>query len=297
MSTPGLAALIDPLPLAELRERFLRDEPCVVHGRRAASAALRELRSLASLETLLGSWPDQIQAHLPDVADEASSVAVTPHDARKMFASGMALRFDEVERYEPALVTWLDALRAELGLSALTQQRCLVYATPAGNGTAPHFDQNVNFVLHLHGTKTWWLAPNTNVDRPMTRHTLGQPVDAELSSYAALPMPDELPVADRTEVVLQPGSLLFVPRGCWHMTHASTDALSLNFTFSPPTWIDVFTTALRSRLALSSEWRSTAAPLAVATFEALLAELVADAQGWNASDILAATEAADHERG
>lgn len=295
MSSPGLAALVDPLSLAELRERLLRDEPFVGHGKRASISALVELPLLASLEALLGSWPDQVQAHLPDVADEASSVTVTPNDARKMFASGMALRFDEVERYEPSLVRWLDAIRTEVGLSALTQQRCLVYATPAGNGTAPHFDQNVNFVLHLHGTKTWWLAPNTHVDRPMTRHTVGQPVDPELSSYAVLPMPDAMP-ADRTAVVLEPGTLLFVPRGCWHMTHAATDALSLNFTFSPPTWIDVFTAALRSRLALSSAWRATAEPRFVARFDALLAELVADATTWNAVEILAATEAADHQR-
>ena len=289
MLIPGLAALIDPLSVAELREYLARDEPFVVHGR----SDLFDIPLLASLEALLGAWPDQIAAHLPDVADEASSISVSPHDARKMFASGMALRFDEVERYAPALVPWLDAIRGELGLSALTQQRCLVYATPAGNGSAPHFDQNVNFVLHLHGTKTWWLAPNVNVDRPMTRHTIGQPVDPELASYALLPMPTEMP-ADRTEVVLQPGTLLCVPRGSWHMTYASTDALSLNFTFSPPTWIDVFSAALRSRLAMASEWRATAEPRSVETLAALLAELVADAKDWNAIDILAATEAADH---
>jgi 50S ribosomal protein L16 3-hydroxylase len=102
-------------------------------------------------------------------------------------------------------------------------------------------------------------------------------------------MPDALP-ADRTELVLEPGSLLFVPRGTWHSTHATTAALSLNFTFSPPTWIDVFTAALRSRLALSSAWRETAEPVSVATFEALLRELADDTPHWTAADILAATE-------
>jgi 50S ribosomal protein L16 3-hydroxylase len=167
-------------------------------------------------------------------------------------------------------------------MSALTQQRCLVYATPAGRGTAPHFDHNVNFVIQLHGTKAWRLAPNTNVVRPMTRHTMGQSVDPELETYARLPMPDAMP-ADHTEVVLEPGSFLFVPRGTWHSTRATTDALSLNFTFTPPTWIDLFTAALRGRLAISREWRETAAPHAVATFEALLRELADDAQHWNAT--------------
>lgn len=286
--TPGLAALLHPHAASDLLDRFARDEPFVVHGVRAGTAELGALGYLASLDALLGSWPDQIQVHLPDVADESSSVTATPHDARKLFANGMGLLFEDVERYAPTLVPWLDAIRADLGLSTLTQQRCLIYATPAGKGTASHFDQNVNFVLHVHGEKTWWLAPNTHVARPMTRHTIGQAVDPELQSYAR-PMPDAMP-PDRTEIVLVPGSLLFVPRGMWHATHAATDAVSLNFTFSPPTWIDLLTAALRSRLALSSAWRATAAPREAAAFDALLRELAADAGSWNATEILSATE-------
>jgi 50S ribosomal protein L16 3-hydroxylase len=283
---PGLAALIHPHSISELHART---EPFVVHGAKASVAELVALPILASLDALMSAWPDTVEVHLPDVADEASSITASPHDARKLFASGMGLRFDDVQRYVRELAPWLDAIRADLGLSSLTQQRCLVYATPAGTGTAPHFDQNVNFVLQLHGTKTWWLAPNTHVVRPMTRHTIGQLVDPELQSYARLPMPEALP-ADRTELVLEPGSLLYVPRGTWHSTHAAGDAMSLNFTFSPPTWIDLLTTALRSRLALSSRWRETAEPLSAATFEALLRELADDAAHWHAADILSATE-------
>jgi 50S ribosomal protein L16 3-hydroxylase len=118
---------------------------------------------------------------------------------------------------------------------------------------------------------------------------MGLDVDPELQTYATLPMPTELP-ADHTEIVLQPGSVLFVPRGMWHATHAATDALSLNFTFTPPTWIDLLTAALRGRLALSPSWRETASPRSVATFEALLRELADDAATWGAADILAATD-------
>jgi len=286
---PGLAALIHPCGAPELMRCFDDGAPFVVHGLRGSVAELLAIPLLASREALLGSWPAEVEAHLPDVADEVSAIKASPSDAAKLFASGMGLLFDEVERFVPLLLPWLDALRSDVGLSALTRQRCLVYATPAGKGTAPHFDQNVNFVLQLRGTKIWRLAPNTHVERPMTRHTIGQPVDVELQSYATLPMPDELP-GDQTEIVLGPGALLFVPRGMWHATHATTDALALNFTFSPPTWIDVFSAALRSRLALSSDWRETARPRSVATFDALLRELAEDARSWAAEDILAATE-------
>jgi 50S ribosomal protein L16 3-hydroxylase len=266
-----------------------RTEPFVVHGLREPVSELLAIPLLASLETLLGTWPDPVQVYLPGIADEARSITVPPHEARERFAAGMSLLFNEVQLHAPQLVPWLDTIRADLGVSALTQRRSLVYATPAGTGTAPHFDQNVNFVLQVHGTKSWFLAPNTNVTLPMTRHTMRLPVDPELQSYATLPMPDELP-PDRTEIVLEPGSVLFVPRGTWHSTIAATDALALNFTFSPPTWIDVFSAALRSRLALSSDWRETAAPLSVARFDALLRELADDVVNWNATDILAATE-------
>jgi len=285
--TPGLAALIHPHRVSELGSNLERDEVFVVHGVRVAE--LFEIPFLESLETLLGSWPDEVSVHLPDIADESNAVTASPRDARKLFANGMGLMFDEAQRYAPQLVPWLDAIRTDLGLSALTQQRCLLYATPAGTGTAAHFDHNVNFVLQLHGTKTWRLAPNTNVARPLTRYTTRQRVDPELQTYARLPMPDAMP-ADHAEVVLEAGSFLFVPRGTWHSTHATTDALSLNFTFTAPTWIDLFTAALRSRLAISSDWRETAAPQSIATFEALVRDLADDAQHWHATDILAATE-------
>ena len=102
-------------------------------------------------------------------------------------------------------------------------------------------------------------------------------------------MPERMP-ADSRSIVLEPGSLLFVPRGVWHSTHASSDALSLNFTYSAPTWIDLLMAALRSRLAQASEWRETAIPASAHELDALLRELADDVPHWNASDILAATE-------
>ena len=287
--TPGLAALLHPRSDAEFFASLAADEPLVVHGLQASVEALTELPFLRSLDAMLGSWPNSVQVHLPDVADEASAIEATPGDARKLFANGMGLLFNDVHAVSSVLSEWLAAIRGDLGLSALTQGRCLVYATPAGKGTAPHFDQNINFVLQLHGTKTWRLAGNDHVDRPMTRHTVGQPLDPEIETYAHAPMPDDMP-ANARSIVLRPGSLLFVPRGVWHATSAASDAMSLNFTYTAPTWIDLLMAALRSRLALASEWRETAFPAAAEQFDALLRELAEDAPHWRAADILAATE-------
>ncbi len=286
---PGLAALIHPRSSQEFFASFAADEPFVVHGLGPSIRALTSLSFLASLDALSRSWPNPVQVHLPDVADEASAIDASPGDARKLFANGMGLLFNDVHQISAELAQWLAAIRGDLGLSALTQGRCLVYATPAGKGTGPHFDQNVNFVLQLHGTKEWTLAPNLHVDRPMTRHTMGLPADPELETYARMPMPERMPAKSRS-IVLEPGSLLFVPRGVWHATRAATDAMSLNFTYTAPTWIDLLLAALRSRLALAGEWRETALPAAADNFEDLLRELAEDVPHWNAADILAATE-------
>jgi 50S ribosomal protein L16 3-hydroxylase len=287
----ALRKLIHPRPLAEFRGSFAAGRPFAVHGLGKSIRALTQLPFLRSLEALLGAWPRVVKAHLPDVADEASSIDASPDDARKLFANGMGLLFDDAHTLSPVVAGWLGQLRDELGLSALTQSRSLVYATPAGGGTAPHFDQNINFVLQLHGRKTWWLAQNAHVDHPLTRHTMGLAADPELQTYARLPFPTAMP-RKKQAIVLERGSCLFVPRGTWHATEAASDALSLNFTFTAPSWLDLFSAALRSRLALSGAWRGTALPAQAETFAVLLRELADDVPGWRAEDVLAATEGA-----
>jgi len=284
------------------KEKFLETwplEPFVVHGLDQSIQPLSELPFLQSLDAILNSWPHSVQAHLPDVADESSSVNTTPVDARKLYANKMGLLFNDVQKISPVLEKWLLALRQDLGLPTSTYARCLVYATPDGKGTATHFDQNINFVVQLQGIKKWRLAPNLVTENPTQRHTLGQPLDPELASYAQGEMPSEMP-KDFQEIVLKPGSMLFVPRGYWHSTEAQGEALALNFTFSQPTWVDLFTTALRSRLQLSPDWRELAdgvtsrdenrREMAAERLNLLLSGLVEDLPNWRAEDILGATE-------
>ena len=271
----------------------------MVHDSETTSHFLTALPFLESLDTLLRLWPDPVQVHLPIVADEASSIEASSGNAHKLFGNGMALMFDHAQKMSPELSEWLEAIRKDLGLSALTFSRCLLYATPKGKGTAPHFDQNVNFVLQIHGTKKWWLAPNRHVENPLSRHTMGLPMDSEMQTYVEAAMPTKMP-SEIEPITLKPGSVLFVPRGTWHTTQAESDALSLNFTYSAPTWLDLLTAALRSRLALSSEWRETANKVSFADrasreaveqkFGSLLNELAYDLPNWKASEILGATE-------
>jgi len=293
----GLSALIHPHTIEEFFSSYELNEPFVVHGNSENMKVISELPFLESLEKLLTSWPALIQAHLPDVRDESSSIDTTPKDAQKLFDNGMGLLFNEAQTISPLLVEWLEEIKKNLGLPTMTYARCLIYATPDGKGTAPHFDQNINFVYQVHGTKVWHMAPNTDVENPLTRHTMGTMPDPEMMGYLEAPLPTKMPANVET-YELRPGSILFVPRGYWHSTEAEGDALALNFTFTAPTWLDLFTAALRSRLAMSPDWRETAngvtdpdfRHLAQKKFDLLLGSLVEDLPHWRAGDILDAIE-------
>ncbi len=285
----GLADLLGPESVSEFQTHYARNEPvCIPHGE-GELRGLRDLPFLQSLESLLARWPYEIQAHLPDLRDESSAVESSAADAPKLFRNGMGLLFNDVDRVSGELKEWVMNLRRDLGLSELTYGRCLVYATPDGKGTAPHFDQNINFVLQIHGTKIWSMAPNTSVLNPLSRHTMAGEPDPELASYVLEPLPKKMP-PNAKQFSLAPGTLLYVPRGYWHSTEAAGDSLALNFTFTAPSWIDLFTTALRSRLALSPEWRETAHDSGADRFSDLLETLVSDLPNWRAEDILSVTE-------
>ena len=286
----NLSTLIAPFKLTQFQECYLQNEPFFIPQVKAEGIkSLLNLPFLDSLESLLECWPKSIQVHLPDLRDEASSIDTDAEHALNFYNQGMGLLFNDAQELSPVLESWVYGVRSELGLSALTYGRNLIYATPDGKGTAPHFDQNINFVLQIKGIKKWTVATNQHLVNPMTRHTMGQPVDPEMQSYLEVPMPTTMP-ADAKEYVLSPGSLLFVPRGSWHSTEAEGDALALNFTFTAPTWIDLLSAALRSRLLLSPNWRETA-DLSEKKFDHLLSGLISDLPNWRAEEILAATEA------
>ncbi len=284
-----LNALLSPLSLEEFKGSHWPLLPFVTHDLSSSISELTNLPFLKSLDAMLAAWPGNVQVHLADKRDESSSIDVAPAIAKRHFNEKLALLFNNVQNISPVLKEWLANISADLGLPKSTYSRCMVYATPDGKGTAAHFDQNINFVLQLHGTKTWWLAPNFTFVNPTERFTIGQPVDPELASYALEEPPTTMP-EPQEKIVLKPGSMLFVPRGYWHRTEAEGEALALNFTFSQPTWIDLLLLALRSRLSLSPEWRELAKVDEPARFDNLLAELVEDLPNWQAEDILGATE-------
>ncbi|PRP97393.1 Cupin superfamily protein [Enhygromyxa salina] len=251
----GLAPLVAPLPVDE----FLRDrwpDRLWIGGAPDASPEFAAIPQLRDVHALLEVWPGVVRVFGPH-DDHALSPQVDVETGAKLYERGFTLVFSCVDLLIPALKTQLEALRSELGLAPNTWARCMVYANPTGGALNPHFDENANFVVQLHGRKIWRLAPNTHVRHPTTSHLIGGPVDPELEPELDAPLPDRLPDTAET-VTLTAGSRMFLPRGYWHETRASEPSMSLNFTFSQPCWADVLAEGLRRRLLEEPAWRELA---------------------------------------
>ncbi|RYZ76692.1 MAG: hypothetical protein EOP05_04275, partial [Proteobacteria bacterium] len=90
----GLSKLIAPHTVEEFLTNMWPHEVLTVHGVGNTLSELTAIPILKTVDSLLNAWPKLVQVHLPDVADESSSIDATPKDAKKLFENRMALLFN-----------------------------------------------------------------------------------------------------------------------------------------------------------------------------------------------------------
>lgn len=298
----GLSDLLAPITPSAFFDSYWPYEPLFIPASPGKLQGLFALPQLQELELLIDARQRKVRACLPDFDDEYSSIHLDPSDAMKAYRNNMTLVFDSMQSQDATIAATLKNIRSDLGLvtggeeNDLCKARSIAYATPAGCGTRLHFDANANFIIQIKGTKTWRLAPNESVDCPTERFTTGSlEMPAALEKQCHAPLLEVLP-EDSMEVVMEPGCVLFVPRGYWHETTTEVESLSLNFTFSQPTWADVFTKSLQELLLRSPEWRELADGLegsdeerreqAVARFEFLVKNLAEELPQISGAELL-----------
>lgn len=302
MKTLNLKDLIAPISVDEFMTSHWQHKPLFIPADAAKIENLLSLPQLQSLEKLIAARTTKVRACLPDFDDEYSSIMVEPSDAMKVYQNSMTLVFDSMQKQSPEIAQSLKQITQDLGLVIgnydhnLCQARSIAYATPAWCGTRLHFDANANFIIQISGTKKWTLAENHSVTHPTERFTTGSlemPLALEKQCHAELL--HEAP-EDAVEYLMQPGSVLFVPRGVWHETTTEEDSLSLNFTFSQPSWADVFSKSIHAHLLNSPEWRGLCLGLgsseeaqqiqAEKQFQKMILSLATDLQRTSAAELL-----------
>jgi Cupin superfamily protein len=141
-------------------------------------------------------------------------------------------------------IEFVTAIRKELGLRNGQVVGTIAYS-PQGKGVRKHYDGNEGLILQLVGSKRWRIAP------PMKMVFPGECAGDD----GGMP-------ATSKELILQPGSVSFLPRGWWHETVAITPSLSLNLEIHTEVWSSIFSQALYLQLLDKAEWCT---PVSLAT--------------------------------
>lgn len=252
----SIHAMFAPRTPAEFRAQYWPERPFETHGPLERLVELATCAELTSPLAMIDAGRSRLRVWLTGPDGKLRKLRqVTPADASTFVIS----------RVGTVVIDGIDEFLAPLGglmsqcceLLGVPRERaaCNAYLSPAGVGTRMHFDQQEVIVLQLGGRKRWRFCANEQVRFP-TRPYFGNSISPELRAIAA-EFPTEMP-EDAQEVVLEPGSLLFLPRGYWHETSTLEDSSSLSLTFATPTWLDVVLDHVRGALLPREEWRQPA---------------------------------------
>lgn len=170
-------------------------------------------------------------------------VFIEPGDEREHYDAGKTIYWHSLK--SPTIDAWVESLDRDLGLVP-GATRVSAFASRKGAGLPSHYDPNDNFVCQARGQKTWRVS-SARVLYPTEGATIGMsPSRVVLAESGGLP--SEMPTPET--VVMQPGSVMFMPRGQWHDTVTEDESLHFNVQCGLANWKDAVEFALSHSLAV-----------------------------------------------
>ena len=227
-------------------EAYWQKQPLTLDLAPADFAALRDAVGSLDIARLADLARGGTQAWLANDYVAHSVIAVDAANAGSFFAEGATLYFLDVPlpRLTQPLADFLGAPHKKLLAS--------FFLTPASGGATRHFDAHENFTIQLTGAKRWIVGDAPAVIAPPDGHVQGHALAPSLAGLMPGPAPETEHAVD-----LQPGRLLYVPRGTYHRTGAGETSWSLNLSYGCTMWLDLLNTALRRRLSAAPGWRAS----------------------------------------
>ena len=165
---------------------------------------------LSSLEVLHD--PEQWLDRAIRLSSFPDNDALARSDARHRYLGGESIYILGLERTVRPLRDLCDGLAADLGVNSRDVE---IQAFAAGGPTrvGMHFDLDYTFNVQVSGRKQWRMAPNDLVTNPISSHhtTLGGAFVNDVGRKLPSEMPD-----DAQTWLVEPGDVVYVPRGTWH---------------------------------------------------------------------------------
>jgi ribosomal protein L16 Arg81 hydroxylase len=242
---PSFDSLIAPLSSADFF-RTSWEKQVITSG---AVPGVCELMSFVEIEELISSLgtvsPDWIQvvrqgASLPSSAFSDREGYVSLPSLYDALRAGHTLQLSKLHRRHPRTARLCRSvemafLQFDVPFAGPIGSH-LYFTPPRSVGLWPHYDDHNVFVLQVHGRKLWKLY-GVREEHPVGR------AETRISR-------DELPPPE-SEIVLEAGRVLYVPRGVYHEAVAE-DVASVHLTLDvyALTWLDILTRFLATRPTL-----------------------------------------------
>ncbi|SIT35931.1 putative Cupin-like domain protein [Paraburkholderia ribeironis] len=199
-----LDTLLHPIPL----DRFLRDH-WTTKGlviRSQESGRFNELFSWANLNHLINFHRLRFNEDIRFAAIGKKLFAVPdmPDDWVRQCRDGYTLIINRLQMRLPVIAEMASAIERRLGHRCQVNMYC---SWPEQQGFDLHHDDHEVFILQIEGTKRWVVSEGTYL-YPLDKYN-GITVDTGQPSGPPY-----------IETVLQPGDVLYIPRGHWHFAVA-----------------------------------------------------------------------------
>jgi ribosomal protein L16 Arg81 hydroxylase len=256
-SNSGLFDLLSKIELEEFVQRYWTKKHFYtsVHGDIVQS--LRKELCNFEVENILKRELRKVSVWFESKDGSFQIVEMDSSSAYKFYKAGLTIFIPEINS-----VT-IDKLHLNLGKQlgrAQENKLCSLFASQEGAGTGCHFDQLENFTIQLKGRKKWKISPNESVVYPVENYSTRKKMqgNSRFNNYLNKPLPTKMPEPS-TLIEMEPGSLLYVPRGSWHDTFSTKDeSLSLLLSFPVATWSELFLSGLRTAVEQDQTWRENA---------------------------------------
>jgi len=230
----GLRALLEPISAESFFNDYYEKKPLHLSDRKP-SQVYPCLPEVEKFEELL--WRNEEKLRRVLRVNKGGRYVPLPHPSQgkslfrwsvDQFSSGSTLILNGVDTMSNSIARITRAIEVEFGGKVAAN----AFFTPSEQqGFLPHFDTHDVFVLQLAGRKTW----------PLYDRRIDLPIDRQIY------LVDQSTVEEPTGVFdLEPGDLLYVPRGTIHGPH-TTNSYSLHITmgFRPLRWVDYFSSLIQ----------------------------------------------------
>jgi ribosomal protein L16 Arg81 hydroxylase len=218
---------------------------------------------------------------------------VKPEQVTEMLADGKTVCASLIDPQNPVLTAFLNRIARHFAVAGKFFFNS--YLSPDGAGFGLHLDHHPVSILQIEGQKRWWYSPEPGLKEVITNVSFPRDRDALKLPWVTVAKPRE---QDLCEVVLNPGDVLYMPKGTWHRAQAIGGSLGLTLAMESVVPLELIQAALlthMNKVEFRSQvpgywWRSAQngmPPELERTLEAALRELRATVNSLTPADLYA----------